>query len=358
MSHPHLIAVSTGVPAHVVSQADVRDLVARLFADTLADNTRLLDVFENAEIDSRHLCVPLAWLAQTHSFAEKNDRYVTDAVDLACEVASDALAQARLHARDIDHLVMVSSTGIATPSLDARVANRLGTRVDMRRTPIWGLGCAGGAAGLARAFDFARADPGARVLTVAVELCSATFQPGDASKRNLVAASLFGDGAAAALVTGFAARAPRDTARMELIATRSILWPDTLDVMGWTVDGDGLHVVFSRDIPDIVRKHVPDSVAAFLDTHGLALRDVRHLVAHPGGVKVLRAYADALKLPDDTFVHARDVLRRFGNMSAPSCLFVLKRFLDTGEIGGGEHALIAALGPGFSAEYVLARGLA
>jgi alkylresorcinol/alkylpyrone synthase len=265
-----------------------------------------------------------------------------------------------LSPRDVDHLVFVSSTGLSTPSIDALLCNHLGCRVDVRRTPIWGLGCAGGAVGLSRARDFALADPSARVLLVALELCSLTFQPGDVSKRNLVATSLFGDGAAAAVVigNGVVARPGAPHRALELAASQSILWKDTLDVMGWTIDGDGLHVVFSRDIPSIVRENVRPSLAAFLDRNELAIDDVEHLVTHPGGVKVLRAYAEALGLAPERFRHAHDVLREYGNMSSPSCLFVLERYLETKEIADGERAVVSALGPGFCAEYVLLRGLA
>jgi alkylresorcinol/alkylpyrone synthase len=223
---------------------------------------------------------------------------------------------------------------------------------------VWGLGCAGGAAGLALARDVALASPRARVLLVALELCSLTLQPHDRSKRNVVACSLFGDGAAAALVLGSGANGAGGAHRpLELVASRSTLWPETADVMGWTVDGEGLHVVFSRDIPTIVRERVRPSLLAFLRDQGLELTGLAHLVAHPGGVKVLRAYAEALELPPGSFRHAREVLRAFGNMSSPSCLFVLRRFLEAGEIGEGDHAVVAALGPGFAAEYVLVRGL-
>jgi alkylresorcinol/alkylpyrone synthase len=193
---------------------------------------------------------------------------------------------------------------------------------------------------------------------VALELCSLTFQPEDVTKRNLVAASLFADGAAAAVIVGRDVAIEPGRRTLEITASQSILWKDTLDVMGWTIDGDGLHVVFSRDIPSIVREKLRPSLAAFLDRQGLAMDDVDHLVTHPGGVKVLRAYAEALGLAPERFQHARDVLREYGNMSSPSCLFVLERFLSTQEIGAGERALVSALGPGFSAEYVLMRGAA
>lgn len=342
----------------MVAQRDVKRLAASLFASVAGADARLLEVFDHAEIETRRTCVPLAWFGEAHSFGERNDLYLEHATRLGVDVARAALERAGLSPRDVDHVVFVSSTGVATPSVDALIANQLAFRPDVRRTPIWGLGCAGGAAGLARARDFALADSSAHVLLVTLELCSLTFQRDDVSKRNLVAASLFGDGAAAAVVVGGGVTPPARAGQrpLELVASRSVLWKDTLDAMGWTVDGEGLHVVFSRDIPAIVRQCVRPSLAAFLDSQGLGLDDVEHLVAHPGGVKVLRAYAEALDLAPEMLDHARAVLREYGNMSAPSCLFVLERYLGRGQIGPGERAVVSALGPGFSAEYVLVRG--
>jgi alkylresorcinol/alkylpyrone synthase len=357
---PRLVSLATAVPAHAVTQSDLRALMGELFAGSEAGSTRLLQVFDHSGIEQRHLCMPLEWYAQERSFAEQNARYLEHAVSLAATAAARALDAAGVNAREIDHVVVLSSTGIATPSLDARVSLALGCRPDCKRTPVWGLGCAAGAAGLARARDLALADPRARVLVVAVELCSLTFRREDLDKRNLVAASLFADGAAAALVHGAAAPAPPASphAPLELLASHSTLWPDTLDVMGWTVSGHGLHVVFSRDIPALVRARVRPDLDAFLAAHELALADVPHLVSHPGGAKVLAAYADALGRPRTAFAHAYEVLRTHGNMSSPTCLFVLERLLVAGGIRAGEYALVSALGPGFSAEYVLACGLA
>lgn len=358
IQNPRLIALATAVPPHVVLQNDVKRLAGRLFATATGPEERLLDVFDHAEIQRRHLCVPIDWLGEQHTFAEKNDLYIEHATRLGCDAALAAIGRAGLSARDVDHIVFVSSTGLATPSIDVLIANQLGFRFDVRRTPVWGLGCAGGAVSLSRARDFALADPAARVLLVALELCSLTFQPDDVSKRNIVAASLFADGAAAAVVVGAEvdAHAPTAIRALELVASRSILWRDTVDVMGWTIDGDGLHVVFSRDIPAIVREKVHPSLAAFLDQQGLSISDVAHLVTHPGGVKVLSAYAEALGLAPELLQHARYVLHNYGNMSSPSCLFVLERFLEAGTIGAGDRAVVSALGPGFSAEYVLVRG--
>jgi alkylresorcinol/alkylpyrone synthase len=359
MNAPRLISIATALPPHVVRQQDASALAQVLFSDVIGEDRRLVDVFRNTSIHTRHLCMPLDWFASDHDFAERNALYVEHAIALAAQAAAKTLAQVGMTARDVDHLVFVSTTGLATPSIDARLANAMGFRGDFRRTPVWGLGCAGGAAGLARARDFALADPEARVLLVALELCSLTFQRNDLSRRNFVASSLFADGAAAALIAGTRAPVPeRDGTRpLALLASRSVLWPDTLDVMGWEVDGAGLHVVFSRDIPTIVRDRVRPSLEAFLDDQGLALGALDHLVTHPGGTKVLEAYRETLGRPPQSFRHARDVLAACGNMSSPTCLFVLERFLRSGDIGANETAVVAALGPGFSSEYVLARGL-
>ncbi|MGE5177220.1 MAG: type III polyketide synthase [Hyphomicrobiales bacterium] len=383
------------MPPHVVDQEAARSLLAELFAPAgvgvgagrpsgagalagaaipavagplardgeEADWDRLLTVFDNAGIETRRVCMPLAWYAEEHTFGERNDLYLEHGLDLSAAAIVAALDRAAIAPEDVDHVVFVSSTGVSTPSLDASLANRLGFRRDVRRTPIWGLGCAGGAAGLARAREFALAAPGSRVLVVALELCSLAFQRRERSKRNLVAASIFADGAAAAIVStsGADGHAGRNgsgaAARLVVEGSGSTLWPNTLDVMGWEVDGDGLHVVFSRDIPTIVRRWARESVERFLASRGLTLAQVDHVVSHPGGMKVLRAYQEALSVPEHAFRHARDVLRERGNMSSPTCLFVLERFLESGTIAPGETALLTALGPGFSAEYVLLRSV-
>ena len=355
MKAPSILSVATANPALPLLQHEARDFAVAHFADLVRDEPHLVDVFDHAGILTRYTCAPLDWVSAPRSFAEKNRRYVEEAVRLGSEVTTKALERAHVRAEEIDHIIFVSSTGISTPSIDALIANQLALRDDVRRTPVGGLGCAGGAAGLSRARDIALAHPSARVLVIALELCSLTFVPDDRSKRNFIAVSLFGDGAAAVVVAG--ERAPRNGERgLSMRAAHSTLWKDTLDVMGWELQDTGLRVVFSRSIPAIVFEHVRPSLDSFLSSRDLALTDVRHIVAHPGGTKVLGAYADALNLPPAALEHARDVLRDFGNMSSPSCLFVLERFLEAGVIAPGDHAVVMALGPGFSAEYVLVRG--
>ena len=358
---PRLLSLATAVPPHVVRQDEVRAFAERLFAARGLGDPRMLAVFDHNSVATRHLCVPLAWFESDHSFGEKNNLYIRHALALASRVATRALEQAALGPRDIDHVIFVSTTGFATPTLDARMANDLGFRPEVRRTPLWGLGCAGGAAGLSRAFDFARADPASRTLVVAVELCSLAFQPEDELKLGVISASLFSDGAAAAVIAGpeaSGAEPPPGGLRIELLGAHSALWPDSLSVMGWNFDERGFHLVMTREIPSTIADWLRPALDAFLAAGGRTLADVAHLVPHPGGGKVLDAMTEALGLEDDGLRHARDVLRDYGNMSSPTCLFVLERTLAAGDIRPGDSAVLAALGPGFSSELVLMRGIA
>ncbi|MBC8075397.1 MAG: type III polyketide synthase, partial [Chloroflexales bacterium] len=245
--------------------------------------------------------------------------------------------------------------GMASPSIDAQLINRLGMGVHTRRTPIWGLGCAGGVAGLARADEYVRAFPTQRALLVGVELCSITFQWGDLSKRNIIAASLFGDGACAVLVEGDACA---HTSRIgyEILGTQSTLWPDTQRMMGWDIVDTGMQVVFSARIPGIVQELMPDNVSKFLAGHGLHTDDIAQWVLHPGGAKVIHAYQQALGIDPERLDHSREVLRQYGNMSSATVFFVLDSFMQAQPLAPGQHALLAVLGPGFSCELALVRG--
>jgi alkylresorcinol/alkylpyrone synthase len=379
---PRILAVAVAQPDHALVQSDARAFCRSLFAGAYADIDRLLEVFESARIDERRVSAPAAWLGQGHAFPVRNALYVEEALRLCERAVTEALARAHVAPSDVDHLILVSTTGIATPSLDARLMNRIPFSPHMRRTPIWGLGCAGGAAGLARAAEWASLHPGARVVLVAVEICSLTFQADDLSKSNLVATALFADGAAAVVLgsdgggrgsdsrgdaTALASSAPptghADAHRAQsapaasraprVAGAMSTLFPDSEDVMGWEVCAGGLKVLFSRDIPSIVREMVRPNAEEFLAAHGLALSDVRHLVAHPGGTKVMAAYEEAFELPPGALRHARDVLRTCGNMSSPTVLFVLERFLRDADVRAGDWGLLTALGPGFSSELVL-----
>ena len=360
---PILAGLCTAAPAHVLSQGEIKPFVTALFRESLGkDVDRLGQVFDAAGIRTRHVAMPLEWFEHDRGFAEKNACYVEGALDLAARAAQGCLERAGIHATDVDHVVVASTTGLATPSLEARLANRLGFRADCKRTPLWGLGCAGGAAGLARASEFALADPEAFVLFVAVELCSLTFQRNDFSRENFVATALFADGAAAVLLAGSAAASRLNghgplglhavAPRLQVVRAASRIRPDSLGVMGWDVNDDGLKVVFSRDIPRLVREWVGPEMESFLRAQGLGWSDISHLAFHPGGPKVLASYEEELGLPASALAAAREVLADFGNMSSPTCLFVLERLLEQG-VSPGERILVAALGPGFAAEMVL-----
>ena len=308
---------------------------------------RLLPVFDNAHIRARHFCRPLEWFGREWSFPERNALYVEHALELSEKAARRCLNRAGVEPEEVGALFFVSTTGISTPSLDARLLFELGLNPNLKRIPVWGLGCAGGAAGVARAADYARAYPDELVLVVAVELCGLTFQVGDISKSNLVAASLFADGAAAVLLG--AGEGP------EILGSHSTIWPGTEDVMGWDLIESGLKVRFAKSVPQIVRTRTRATVEEACEKHGVAPVDLRHLVVHPGGARVLEAYEEALGLVPGSLDLSWEILRHYGNMSSVSVLFVLERFLEGYPVGSGEHGSISALGPGFSAEHVLFR---
>jgi alkylresorcinol/alkylpyrone synthase len=340
---PRLVALATAVPPHALGQAEVARRAQHLFSEARAqDLDRLMPVFANAGIDRRYSCVPLDWYERAHGWAERNALYLEHAERLLERAGREALGRAGLKPEAIDAVVAVSTSGIATPGLDARLIGRLGLRCNVRRLPVFGLGCAGGVIGLSRAADLARARPGARVLVLVVELCTLSFRKNDVSKSNVVATALFGDGAAAAVI---AAQGEGPA----LGAAGEYTWPQSLDIMGWEVAEDGLKAVFSRDIPALVRRHMRDVASEFLAEQKLTLADVDRFICHPGGAKVLTALEEAFRLGEGALADGRGVLRDYGNMSAATVLFVLERALAE----GGRRRLLTALGPGFTAGFQL-----
>ncbi len=334
---PRLLALSTSVPEHVLDQDAVGLRAAQLFAGRTEAFARLAQIYGNAGIAKRHSCVPIDWYMAPHGWEERSRLYVDEALVLVERAIRLALADCGLALGDIDGLVVVSTTGIATPSLDALLQERLGLRRDLRRLPVFGFGCAGGVLGLARAAAMALAEPGSRILCVVVELCGLTFRPADASPANIVATALFGDGAAAAVISTHGTGPT-------IGPWGEHSFPDSLDVMGWDIGDDGFGVRFSRDIPKLIREDLAPALSAFLGRHRLALPDFDAIAAHPGGAKVIDALEDVFHRP---LPEARSVLRDFGNMSAPTVLFVLDRLRPwTGRI------LMTALGPGFTAGFL------
>jgi alkylresorcinol/alkylpyrone synthase len=335
-----LMSLATAVPPHAVLQTDAAEIARGLFAGRYEEFERLSGVFANTGIRSRCLAQPLNWYLQPRGWPERTAAYLEAAEALFVRAAGAALSRAGLTGADVDTIVTVSSTGIATPSLEARVFTEMGFRKDVARVPVFGLGCAGGVSGLSLAARLARADPGTVVLFVTIELCTLSFRLDELTKANVVATALFGDGAAACVV-----RAGED-ADFVVEGAGEHTWPDTLDIMGWNVDPLGFGVIFAQAIPPFVRRRLGPAADDILQRLGLARGDVGRFVCHPGGAKVLTALEGALGLGQGALDLEREVLADFGNMSAPTVLFVLERVLARPT---PERLFLSSLGPGFTA---------
>ncbi len=344
-----IAAVGRGMPEHYYDQATLTAAMMRIWSGGRQDGERIATLQQNARVGGRHLALPLEAYAGLTSFTAANAAYRRRAEELGAQALEAALEQAGLEPDEVDHLFFVSSTGVATPSVDAAIVNRLGLRTDVKRTPMFGLGCVAGAAGLARAADYLRAFPADVAAVVAVELCSLTIQRGDDSVANVIAGGLFGDGAAAAVLTGSA----RPAAGPAIAASRSVFYPDTLDVMGWDVGSHGFRIVLSPEIPELVAAKIRDDVDAFLADHGLERRDIVRYVCHPGGPKVLAALEQALGLAQGGLALAWDNLRRVGNVSSVSVLLALQDTLAAPAPPAGSAGLLLAMGPGFCSELLL-----
>lgn len=349
----HIAAVATAVPAHVLPQSQAREFAASYFRSQRRDVERLLPVFDHTGIETRYISMPPEWFLSPHTFAEKNNRYIEESTRLGSEVLGRCSEHSGIGLREITHLIYVSTTGLATPSIDSRFLNVLSLSPNVVRTPVWGLGCAGGAAGLALAHRLAKGDPEAVIALVCVELCSLTFHFEDFSKSNVIATALFGDGAAGVLVVGDDRARKLKRAGPSIMGVGTTTWPDSLDVMGWNFDAVGMQVVFSQAIPQVVRDKVHGNTKSFLESSGRSFDDISHWIVHPGGTKVMEAYESVLPLPQCALTHARETLRVYGNMSSPTVLFVLDQLLRKGSPRSGEVGLLTALGPGFSSENLL-----
>jgi alkylresorcinol/alkylpyrone synthase len=339
-----LLGIASAVPAHKIGQVEAAAMAQHIFAPTLRRYPRLIDIFANSGIEHRYSVAPIEWFERGKGWAERSELYLEGAGALFIEAARRALVVAKVAPRDVDIVVTISSTGIATPSLDARVAKTLGLRADAARVPVFGLGCAGGVTGLSIGSRLARSQPGAVVLLVAVELCTLAFRGDRGSKADVVSAALFGDGAAAAVLQ---ARPETRALVVTLGAAQEHTWPATLDIMGWSIDPIGLGVVLSRALPRFVEERLAAPARRFAKSAGS--KGIPQFICHPGGAKVLAAIETALELSAGTLAVEREVLRDFGNMSAPTALFVLERKLNKGFRGS---AILSALGPGFTASFV------
>ncbi len=333
-----LVGLATALPPNELVQRDVVARAREVLGPRYTTFERMVPAFENAGIDRRHSVVPLDWFGQPHGWASRNEAYLAGALDLFRAAAQGALDDAGLRASEVDTVVTVSSTGVATPTLEALAAAGLGFRPDILRVPVFGLGCAGGVSGLAIARELAAARPGSRVLVVAVETCTLLFRMDRMQKADIIATALFGDGAAGAVLSS----RPGDAGPV-LGRGAQYMWADTLQIMGWDVDDVGLGVVFDRSIPHFVTARIADAVDRTMPALGGG--PVARMVCHPGGAKVITALEDALALPAGSLDAEREVLREAGNMSAPTVLFVLKKVLEAGATG---RLMLAALGPGFT----------
>jgi len=344
-----IASVSSAFPPNYYQQDQIFKELGRQWGATPTVLSRLEAFHQRAGVLARHLALPKEEYEKVEGFSARNREYVRVAVELGAEALSRALEQAGVAPAELDALFFVSVTGMATPSIDARLVNRLGLNTRLRRTPIFGLGCVAGAAGLARAADYAKAYPDSNVALLAVELCSLTWQPDDVSVPNLIASSLFGDGAAAVVLTGDQ-RAPRGP---RVIASRSTFYPGTEAVMGWEIGSQGLKVILSSGVPELVFGNVERDVDGFLADHGLARQDIEHWILHTGGPKVLEAFEGALGLSRERLELTWKQLRENGNLSSASVLLVLLDTWQERRPAPGSHSLLMAMGPGFCSEMVL-----
>jgi alkylresorcinol/alkylpyrone synthase len=347
---PKIISAATANAPFKLYQKDIKELIYSLFNDADAELERMFSVFDNSNIQTRYISVDPNWLAIEHNFEERNKLFAETSKKMAFNAINSCLDKAGAEPQDIDCIINVTSTGVMTPTLDAVMFNEIGFNEHIKRIPLWGLGCAGGASSVSRAMDYLKAYPEQCVLILAIELCSLTFQKNDRSKSNIVASSLFGDGCACVLTAGSKHKLSQKNNLPELLDSQSTIYQNSLDVMGWDIVESGFSVVFSRDIPAIVQQKVKPNIEELIEKLSLSINNVKHFIAHPGGLKVINAYEQALGLADGYMKIPRDVLKNYGNMSSPSVLYVLNEFLESNIMQNGDYGLISSLGPGFSSE--------
>lgn len=350
-----IISVGRALPANRHTQAEVLASLGAVWGDEPRMLARLSTLHANTGVRTRHFALPIEAYTEERTFGETNRLWLESALELGERAVLDALARAGLGAADIDLLMATTITGIACPSLDARLMNRLPFRTDCKRVPIFGLGCVAGAAGIARAADYLRAFPDQAVLLLSVELCSLTFARHDRSMAQMVASGLFGDGAAAVVLVGEERARRLGLAGPRVEATRSVFYPGTEDIMGWEIGEKGFRVLLSARVPELARERLAPDIQGFLADQGVEKDEIARWIAHPGGPKVLSALQEVLELAPDALAVSWDVLGRVGNISSASVLMILREVLDGAPPPAGSAGLLFAMGPAFCSELVLLR---
>lgn len=354
----YILSIGKSEPPYEIAQTQVKGLVESLFPLSERDKQRLLPVFDNSMIEKRQFIVDEEWFKQPHGMRERNEIYIQEAYRHSLHAIDECLGNElflteAVSFEEIDMICFVSTTGLATPSMEARVMNARSFREDVKRVPIFGLGCAGGVSGLARAYDWVKAYPEKNVLVINVELCSLTFQKTDSKKSNFVGTALFGDGISAVLVAGSKSKLLEKKKRTVPVmdGTSSKTKKDSIDIMGWEITDTGFEVIFNKSIPHLVKDFWKTHVQNFLSERGMQQEELPFFVAHPGGKKVLEAYQEVLQLDQEAFRESYHVLSRHGNMSSVTVCYVLYEYMKSFP-EAGTKSLMAALGPGFSSELI------
>ncbi len=346
-----IAAVRTAFPPHWYDQSTLTESLVKIFGADARLAERMRSLHTSTGIEGRYLTLPLPEYAELKDFTQANAAWLQGALDVGERSCRAALQAAGVRADEVDVILFSTVTGLASPSIDARLLTKLGLRSDVKRMPMFGLGCVAGAAAVARAADYLRGHAKGVVLVLTVELCSLTLQPQDRSIANLISVGLFGDGAAAAVVVGKDHRAKGP----EIVATRSVFYPDTEQVMGWNIGAHGFRIVLSAEVPTVARERVPVDVDAFLSDQKLSRTDIARWIAHPGGPKVLQALQDGLGVTREALQCSWQSLARAGNLSSASVLMILEATMRTNPGGPGELGLMLAMGPGFCSEFLLLR---
>jgi len=344
-----IVSAASAFPQHYYPQEQLLEALQAYWGEQIANPNVLRRLHRHVGVDGRYLSLPMAEYPKIKTWGEFNDHWIRTARELGEKAISCALQDAGLHPRNLGAFFFTSVTGISSPSIDALLINRLGMCRNIRRVPIFGLGCVAGASGISRAADYVRAYPDQVAVVLSVELCSLTLQREDLSMANLISSGLFGDGSAAVLVAG----ADCGLSGPAILATRSVFYPQTEEMMGWNVSEKGFRIVLSKEVPNLVRKNLAHDADDFLAERGLTRADIGSWVLHTGGPKILEATADALGLKNGELDVSWECLRRTGNLSSASVLVVLEEVMKNRRPAAGTLGLLAAMGPGFCSEFVL-----